>query len=179
MEHIRALRRNRWYSKAYLFIFVEANMSWFTPDRIKDLLMNEPSLQPLLVYSYDQSGEMRPGVITSKYNKIMYATHLQELLDDARFHFADPFIAPHMAPSQSAREINMVKNTFKGQLQRFRRERIVPKTGTGEVKIIITGKSTGHCDDMVMAVCMWLYWMRVVHSDMMFIELAQRNSWII
>jgi hypothetical protein len=162
-EHVHRLRSHPIYGSCLIRVFIEANMSPTDADRVADMLRHpryRPESMDIVCEVKDRvrgGGFQQPGVFTTHSKKEAFAEELGRNIDF--MHFARLFVCQGQ-PEVIQRELYM-------QLASFR----VEVVGTADpdrqlhAKIIVTGKSSGKKDDLVMALCIALFHMfRSIHG---------------
>lgn len=148
-EHYGNIRKHRIYTRSYIVVYFESNMSFIDSDRWARHLETQPHLIGRLEFARkDPMG--RVGVWTTHAMKIAFAQELQKTVPTMTI--ATDFL------TQSGDDDILAEMLT--QFRQFRREVLAPK-GDGMAtlfnKIVITGKSPGKKDDLVMAVCIAIY----------------------
>lgn len=141
--HFHKLRSIRQYANAFIYVYIEANMSFIGADFLHNLI-SVPEFAPLEVVSEDKTSLQRPGVWTGETEKEFYAKTLQHVLSDGMLSYAhdDQFV--------SQDPVN-VKNLLVQQLRTYRKEtKLVGDPAFGKLRVSYSGKSSGKKDDMSM-----------------------------
>jgi hypothetical protein len=169
-DHILELRSNRVYGKCVIVLYIESNYSWVEADRVAKICSAYP-LRPVYVETSKHGGSIRPGVLTTKDSKTGYMFATRQLLQCDNLSFAKAFVSSH--PED-------VKNALIGQLEQFRKVTKVPKDAEfGTTQVTYTGKSFNSKDDLAMALMMAIYFSFATRASKPFLEIAERNGWVI
>jgi hypothetical protein len=163
--HLAGLRANPRYKAAVVYVYVEANMSFVTANRIKNII-DKPVYYPTIVAQYDPKGESRYGVWSGPEEKEMYADELKRALADGQLCYAEHFVSQDGAA---------VKSELKDQMEVFRRELKV--SPTGKKTYVYTGKSNGRKDDLCIVLQMLLYWSKYTRESSEYANAATQNGW--
>lgn len=172
LNHLRALRDSPLYRDAYIFIYVEINMSYIQADWLAKLIAKQKDLGQIEMVSYEKdsaSATPRYGVWTGPQQKEEYATHLAQLLRDGLIRYASYIVGAN--PEETIQ-------TAEEQLKTYRKEIQKPSNHTfGKYKFAYSGKSDGCKDDLAMVFQMFPYWMNYKRSDERFQEMAIMRNW--
>lgn len=143
LNHLTALRSNRYYHGARVVLYMEANMSWIDVDRIAGII----NTRNFHIEIAKTKG--RYGVTTGHHEKKMYALQvghclrLNTLTATRKVFGEDP-----------ARDMKLLYQ----QMDRFRTEVKEAKMPGVAPKITYTGKGSGSLsDDILLAlmICLW------------------------
>lgn len=164
--HIQNLRNVPQFAEAFIFVYIEANMSWLSADMVARILMQ---FDRVVVAQKDPSPQNRFGVWTGPSEKENYASGLQRVLVDDLLCFADVMIG--------ANQEKDVKELM-DQLAVYRKEIKAPTDLMhGSHKIAYGAKSHGRKDDLALALQICLYWMSLTRIDPEFLQLAAQHGW--
>lgn len=162
MEKLRAVPA---YQTAMIYVYIEANLSFVTANRIK-AIVNKPCFYPIQVQSFDPSTEERAGVWTGEVEKQLYTIELQRALADGALYYASNFVTQG--------DVKEVKSEVKEQLENFRREVTLVN---GKMKVVYTGKTGTRKDDLCLVVQMLLHWSRENRLSDEYAQAATANGW--
>jgi hypothetical protein len=163
--HVRSLRQKKSYADAWIYVYIEANMSWLSADLVAGILQ---TFHKVKVVSMDASKHQRYGVWTGNNEKENYAATIQKLLRDHTLFFAKDLIGENL--------VRDLESLYR-QLRVFRKETRAPADAAfGKWVTVWTGKSPNQKDDLCMALQIWGYWMNVKRSEQDFVEWAQQHS---
>ena len=160
VQHIYTLRKHPTYRDALFVVFVEANMSNVQANRVRKLVsMSE--LGPIIVPGYNSKGEECPGVYTTSTNKEAYIFALLNLLQEKQLSVAKDFVSV-----TSVASLDDIKMDLSGQMRYFRR--IEKQNKNPEFianKVVMTGKSSHHKDDLLMALMFSIYFRTMIRAQ--------------
>lgn len=162
--HFRGIRENERYSKCFIRVFIESNMSFIDSGRIANML-SHPGYAPLECVSQMPDG--RIGIITTQATKEGYACEIRRSIDG--MVVAEQFVSENKDANVQA---------LVDQLRNFRREIIVPTNNSAVLhyKVALTGKSPGKKDDLVMALGIALYYMMQSLCSNSFIDFCRARG---
>lgn len=167
-EHFMGLRRHPQYAHCHIRVFIEANLSAINADYVANFLRH-PRYGPLDVACETTAGARRYGVWTTHDKKEAYAEELKRAIPT--LSFARILIGEEQALAETCHELFV-------QLAKFRREVVESATPEHQLhaKIVLTGKSAGSKDDLVLALCIALYHMyRSILRDDEFRKQCERS----
>lgn len=167
--HITALRDTPQYADAFIYVYIEANMSWISVDMIADVLLGHDTKQRTVVVQQDPGKNERFGVWTGPAEKENYAAGLQRVLVDNLLFFAENMVGGHQARD---------KQNLMQQLSVYRKEVKAPTEPIhGKYKTSFGGKSQGQKDDLAMALQICLHWMCKTRTSSNFLSEARKHGW--
>lgn len=164
-NHYIKIRTNKVYERCYIRIYFENNMDGYDPGYWAEHLYNIPCLRSRMsVARHDSKGRM--GMTTTHAKKLAYAHELKKSVPGMQV--SEDFISTNHDPRA------LMKQLIE-QLRAFRRDILQPKGDimTNTVlfnKVIISGKSAGKKDDLVMALCIAIYSAFVDMTDYRFAQ---------
>jgi hypothetical protein len=149
--HFGKLRAHPIYRRCYNMVYFECNMSFVDSGRWARYLERSDSVNngACEFARFDSIG--RVGTWTDNNKKIAFAQELQRAVPTMTF--ASDFIT-------CDQDSNKLRLQMIEQIRTFRKDIVAPKgDGTTQLfnKIVITGKSPGKKDDLVMALCIAMY----------------------
>jgi hypothetical protein len=170
-KHMQGLRANPKYTNAMVFLYIEANMSWLTTDDYS--LELQKAYWPMTIVTEDpkkapEGAWKRPGVLTTKNEKELYVSHIQNLLSMDNLRIAKDLYSE--TPSEIVQKLYT-------QLDNFRREIIVPKDPNGVYKTVLGGKSIDCKDDIVFAVGIGTSFALKQRLSQNYLALKRANNW--
>jgi len=169
IQHVRDLRAIPNYRYAYVFVYIEANLSWTIAEDIARTLNNVPELAPLRVVSRDSSSAKRPGVWTREHEKRMFVKVLERVLRTNTISYA-----AKMAGSNLEKD----KESLQEQLCLYRMESKPPNDlAHGRERISFTGKAAGMKDDLALTLQMVVYHLMFEEQLDEYQRLAARLGW--
>lgn len=172
LNHVRQLRRKAVYNKAHIIVYIEANMSYISANRVATLFRDN-GVENMYFVSQDptpKNGHMREGVWTGDIEKEVFTTRIQTLLADNQLHFAETFI--------SHRPEKEIKNLMITQLEKFRLDITPPKDLIhGKARRGYSGKSPGEKDDVVMALEICAGQMMQTRYSSSYLRAAEMGGW--
>jgi hypothetical protein len=147
VDHFKALRSCERFKKAFIRVFIEANMSFITADHVANLIRDRAELSPVDVVRHDPQGT-RYGIWTSEDSKKQYADRLRTYTP--AMTFAQEFV--DQIGNQKDRDELIL------QMGNFRREMVEGASPEHQLKCkeVFTGKGPGMKDDFVLALCIAL-----------------------
>ena len=155
INHFQELRKHPQYRDAYIYAYIEANMSYIDAGRISDLLHSQKGLGEIEVVSFDK--DKRYGVWTTPERKHEMAVHAQQLLATRSVRLAQDIIGQNPEETLSM---------FFDQLNNYRKEIKNPADYIhGKFTFSYGGKSSGKKDDLAMAWQIALYWSYVMMTS--------------
>jgi hypothetical protein len=162
--HLQNIRDDPRYNTAVIYVYIEANMSFLTANKVKEIV-EHPRFYPVLVQSFDPTTDARAGVWTGPDEKYLYAEEMKRALADGALVYAARFIS-----SDESIKPEIVK-----QLEVYRREAKV--SASGKRTIEYTGKSLGRKDDVCIVMQMLLHWSRLMRNSDEYQKAAELNGW--
>lgn len=150
-RHLKQLKTK--YQRAVIFLYIEANMSYLTADRMAEAAKSVSS--DIRIVCRDSKGLGRPGVVTGENEKRLYTDAISEALSSEALVYAKDFISDNTAQNQAK---------FEEQLQLFRRVVKVSTDDNAFAKAKVTWSGLGH-DDTVMCVGIMLLFSRLTRQS--------------
>lgn len=161
INHLKAIRRNRFYARARIYVMFEANGDWDRAGRAAAAIQQViPNVT--FVKNEPRNDEARPGVLTTPTNRPAALAYTKQLLvDDDIYVSADPhFVCGDTNPEAPSKNMRMLVEQLRG----FKRNRKVSDhPEMTAVKETLSGKdSSGQQDDFVLALAMGLWHMHYI-----------------
>jgi hypothetical protein len=167
-NHIHKLKSQKEYEHAYIYVFIESNLSHLSADMVGEMLLKQ--FTKVVVVSEDSSPDKRYGVLTTNPVKKNMADGLLRVMIDPLLCFATNVISEDLARNRK----NLVD-----QLGVYRKEVELPKTAFGRIKETYTGKSPGRQDDLAIVTQMATYWGACQRMKPDFIAFGKLSGWLI
>lgn len=165
-SHLAKLKRT--YKRSIIFLYIEANMSWISADRLANCAQEVS--KDIRIVSRDRKGLNRPGVETTSLEKRLYTDAIRESLSSEALVYARDFICE----SDDKKISNQMK--LEEQLGQFR-EIVIPSTDENvknRPKIEFSGQGK---DDTVFALGIALYNGRITREDPEYQKEAREQGW--
>lgn len=165
-SHLAKLKRV--YPRSTIFLYIEANMSWISADRMATCAIDVS--RDIRIVSRDRKGLNRPGVETTSLEKRLYTDAIREALSSEALVYARDFVCE----SPEKKVANQAK--FEEQLGLFR-EIVIPSTDENvrnRPKIEFSGQGK---DDTVFAAGIALYNGRITREDPDYQKEAREQGW--
>lgn len=165
-SHLAKLKRI--YPRSTIFLYIEANMSWISSDRLATCAAEVS--RDIRIVSRDRKGLNRPGVETTSLEKRLYTDAIREALSSEALVYARDFVCE----SNTKKVGNQSK--LEEQLSLFR-EIIIPSTDENvrnKPKIEFSGQGK---DDTVFALGIALYNGRITREDPEYQKEAREQGW--
>lgn len=158
MDHLRAVRRMPYLATAMVVVITEANLDWVRAREIGSAIKNTVDAeeriaaghgipaQRVYIYSYDTSGQGRPGIWLDNATKEKYVNTMIQHFQYNNVALHDPFVGV-------ADDIHELRSQFLG----FRAMHLESKSALQRPRIAYSGKGSGSKDDRIMALLMGIY----------------------
>lgn len=170
-KHVVFLRKFPEYKDATIFLYVEANMSWITADRICEMFARDHERYGMVVPVSEGNGPGNGsafGVWTGPGEKESYATGLRYTMSDGALSYAE-----HM----SCTNPTGTKQILEEQMSRLRQEVKTPVDPAFQsFKIAFTGKAHNVRDDLCMSLQIALHGLRKQRASKRFIGWATQHG---
>jgi len=171
MSHFDRLEKIPEYQNAYVFVYIESNMSYISADRFQRGLKNRGHGSLTLEFvDRDPQGKGRAGVRTEDNVKEAMVLDLKRDLSNGAIQLARSFV--------SADENNIL-NKLQRQLKQFRK---VPRgthdPANGKISFRFTGKMSGQPDDIAFCLMMTNYYGRITQLSEQYRHMAAANGWL-
>lgn len=161
---MKALRKDPRYKNAMIYVHIEANLSYLTANKTKDMV-DKSEFYPVYCTQFNPSKDATTGVWSGEVEKAMYVQAMQYALSDGSLEYAADFITND----------ETIKGEAKNQLESYRRDvKLLPN---GKQSVSYSGKGSNKKDDVCIVMQMLLYWGRYTRDTHEYIQAAQTNGW--
>lgn len=177
--HFKALRSNRLFKRSWIYVYIEANLSFIGADAIANVIQC-PENQPVVIAKQDATDKGRYGVWTGEFEKENYAALLGQLLRDNTMFYSDQYVMG--ARDEKIKTLQEQAVEYKAmmieQLRNYRLEaKHPPDAAFGKVKFSYTGKTTNKKDDCVLVLSIALYWANRMREHPEYVTRQQEHNW--
>lgn len=144
--HLEGIRKTVQYKDAYIFCYIESNMSRIDANQVRDVVQ-QSRFAPVHVEYQIHQNKPRIGVLTGAEEKKQYVKDLQNILSNGQACFPDDSMFVTNEPDKC-------KQLLVQQVLQFRRDEKVSNADDpafSVVKETFSGKHGGRKDDLAMA----------------------------
>lgn len=147
LSHILRLRSLVYFKDAYILLMIESNHSLITTFDVWQKL----SAIPRLVFLKGHQLNLAPGVRTTDVVKETGVWMTTELMKQNYIQISETFFTNSLPPDGN------ILSPLVSQLKALERKRVADRAN-GSKKMIITGKTNGKNDDLVISLILLVYW---------------------